>query len=31
MKKKPTEKGVIHTGNKVYMPPLPSTYKETET
>ena len=25
-----TEKGVILTGKKVYRPPLPSTYKETE-
>ena len=24
------EKRVISTGKKVYMPPLPSTYKETE-
>ena len=24
------EKGVIRTGKKVYRPPLPSTYKETE-
>ena len=28
--KKPTEKGVIRTGKKLYRPPLPSTYKETE-
>ena len=28
--KPPTEKGVIYTGKKVYMPPLPDTYKETE-
>ena len=28
--KTPTEKEVISTGKKVYMPPLPSTYKETE-
>ena len=28
--KNPTEKVVIHTGKKVYRPPLPSTYKETE-
>ena len=26
----PKEKGVINTGKKVYRPPLPSTYKETE-
>ena len=25
-----TEKGVISTGKKIYTPPLPSTYKETE-
>ena len=25
-----TEKGVIRTGKKVYMPPLPYTYKENE-
>ena len=24
------EKGVMSTGKKVYRPPLPSTYKETE-
>ena len=29
-RKTPTEKGVIRTGKKVYRPPLPSTYKETE-
>ena len=28
--KPPTEKGVIHTGNKSYRHPLPSTYKRTE-
>ena len=28
--KPPTEKGVIRKRKKVYMPPLPSTYKETE-
>ena len=28
--KNPIEKGVISTGKKVYRPPLPSTYKETE-
>ena len=28
--KNPTEKGVIRTGEKLYRPPLPSTYKETE-
>ena len=27
---KPTEKGFIHTGNKVYSPQLTSTYKETK-
>ena len=27
---KTIEHGVIHTGKKVYRPPLPSTYKETE-
>ena len=27
---KPPEKEVIHTGRKVYRPPLPSTYKKTE-
>ena len=26
----PSETGVIHTGKKVYRPPLPYTYKETE-
>ena len=26
----PTEKWVIRTGKKVFIPPLPSTYKETE-
>ena len=29
-RKPPKEKGVINTGKKVYRPPLPSTYKETE-
>ena len=28
--KTPKEKGVIHTGKKVYRPPLPSTCKEME-
>ena len=28
--KTPIEKGVIQTGKKVYRPPLPPTYKETE-
>ena len=28
--KPPIEKGVICTGKKVYRPPLPYTYKETE-
>ena len=28
--KSPTEGGVIRTGNKVYRPLLPYTYKETE-
>ena len=28
--KKPTEKGVIRTGKKVYRNPIPSTNKETE-
>ena len=28
--KTPIEKGAIRTGKKVYMPPLTSTYKETE-
>ena len=28
--KKPIEKGVIHTGKKVYRHPIPSTYKEIE-
>ena len=26
----PTENGIIRTGNKVYRPPLPPTYKEIE-
>ena len=26
----PPEKGVTNTGNKVYIPPLTSTFKETE-
>ena len=30
MREKSTEKGVIHTGKKVYRPPIPSTYKEIE-
>ena len=30
MRKKTTDKGVIITGKKLYRPPLPSIYKETE-
>ena len=30
MQENPIEKVVILTGEKVYRPPLPSTYKETK-